>query len=177
MTARRVAQQHDAAEVEVMRACQGPELIHRSTDILVRPWPPTARLSLSAVLDVPAGNAIVPERVSHRGKITERGIRGLEAAAMDQDHDRMRPRTLWHAQLAILAGISPIGDPRVRSTVGKRHELLRRHQLRCLGRLFGRRLRLLAACSEDNSQRYDYSVNPERHVGTGTRRFVKLPVS
>src|SRR6185437_11396608 len=136
------------------------QVIHGSPDVEVRARPPAARLAESAVLDVPGGDAIRLERVGHRGEVASVRVRGLEAAAMDEDDYRMRPGARRDAQLSGLTRVCPVRNTPVRRTAGERLEILRGHQVEGIRRRIGRTHRPAPAPDEQSEQRGGHRPAP-----------------
>jgi hypothetical protein len=109
----------DAAKVERMFARKRAEVVDRTPDIEIGARPAAARLSDSAVLNVPGCDPRVLQRVAHRRQIAHGRICRFETAAVDEHHDRMRALTRRHAQLSVLTGVVAVRDSSVRLAAGE----------------------------------------------------------
>jgi hypothetical protein len=108
VSAGRVTDNDNAAQVERILPRQSAEVIDGAPDVEVRPRPPAPRLTEPAVFDVPRRDAAVLQDVTHRSEVPGRRIRCLEAAAVNEDDYGMRPASGWQAQLPELARVLSI---------------------------------------------------------------------
>ena len=69
MSAGRVPDNDDAAEIEVGPACDGANVVEGLPDVKVRARPPATGLAKPSVFDVPRRDSVVFESVAHRAGI------------------------------------------------------------------------------------------------------------
>ena len=108
MSARRVAYDHHATQVELVLRRDRSQVIDAVCDIEICTRPAAPRLPESTILDVPCRDALRLESVAYLSEIAGLCVGRLEAATVNEDHDWMRPRTCRHSELAVLTRVRAV---------------------------------------------------------------------
>jgi hypothetical protein len=131
-----VADCDDATEIEGILFRQRPQVIRRAPHVLERTRPTATFIADSPVLDTPYGIPRVSEGLLERSRVGD-GVLRQEAAAVNEQNDRMRPGPLRQAQVPELKRAGSIRDPMIRrgrrqggDTVERERPLARRRH-RC----------------------------------------------
>src|SRR4051812_19391348 len=88
-------------------------MVRGARDVLERAWPSATVVADAPILDAPHRVTGIGECLLERGHVRDRVLR-QKAAAVNEQHDRMRPRALWQAEVPELQWTQPIRDAVIR---------------------------------------------------------------
>jgi hypothetical protein len=114
-----MADDGDAVEVETVLARDHPDVIHGASHVEIRAGPAAARFAEPPVFDVPRRDPVGLEGVGHRAKVLRRRVFSFEAAAVNQDDERMGASARGHSQLAVVTRFSSVDDALIRRAAGQ----------------------------------------------------------
>ena len=127
LAAGRVAEGDDAAEVERMLLRGLAQVVGPAGHVLERARPAAPGVAEAAVLEAPRRVALGGERRGEAAHVVE-APRRLPAAAVDDDHDRVRAGTLRQPQLGHLLRRRAVGDRVVGRRLRQRQQVLGGHE-------------------------------------------------
>src|SRR5262245_2348924 len=113
MTARRVPNDNDTRQIEMMLHCERTNMIDGVAHVKIGVRPAAAWLIHAPVFDVQCRDATPLQRVASRREVRDRTV-GLEASAMNQHGDRMWTRPTWYPQLGELIRVRSVSQTFVR---------------------------------------------------------------
>lgn len=123
----RLAHRHHLRGVQRELACQLAYVVQGRAHVGKGTRPRAAGVLDAAVLHVPGGEPLPPQRVGQGGGAAQGGPR-VEAPAVHHHRHRKRPPAWRQPQLAELGGVTPVRAPVLHRTAGELHHLVRRQQ-------------------------------------------------